>query len=264
MAAAAFAIAVPGDGSQRFQPIHVDDVVRVVSMALETDRLVRQTVDPVGPRAITLREILEDYRRWLGIAPARVVQVPMPLVRLACALGDRIGGPLNTTALRQLEHGNTGDVEAFTRATGIVPREWRAALAAEPSHVQDRWHARIYFVRPILRFALAFLWLVSGVTGILELRGWSVLVASQTAMGFGAALSLLALACVADVAIALLLLRRWKPRTLAATQVALVVAYSAIATFLWPSLWLEPLGPLFKNVPIAAAALALGAIEETG
>jgi alanyl-tRNA synthetase len=32
MAAAPFAIAVPGDGSQRFQPIHVDDVVRVVSV----------------------------------------------------------------------------------------------------------------------------------------------------------------------------------------------------------------------------------------
>jgi uncharacterized protein YbjT (DUF2867 family) len=262
MAATPFAIAVPGDGSQSFQPVHVDDVIRAVVLALESERLVRRTVDPVGPEPIELRAILEDYRRWLGLARARVVRVPMPLVRWACALGDRLGGALNTTALRQLEYGNTGDVEAFTRATGIVPREWRAALAAEPAHVQDRWHARIYFVRPLLRITLAFLWLISGLAGLLELRGWAVLLASQTPLGFGAALVLLGLGCVADVAIALLVLRRWKPGALAATQVALIAAYSAVATLLWPSLWLEPLGPLFKNVPIIAAALALGAIEE--
>jgi hypothetical protein len=253
---------VPADGEQQFQPVHVDDVIRVVALALETDRLLRQTVDPVGPQPMTLRAILQDYRHWLGLAPARVMQVPAALVRLACAVGDRIGGPLNTTALRQLEHGNTGDVEAFTRATGIVPREWRAWLAAEPAHVQDRWHARIYFVRPLLRFALAFLWLISGLTGMLELRGWAVLLASQTALGFGAALLVLGIACVIDVAIGLLVLRRWRPRVLAGMQLALIAAYSAVATVLWPSLWLEPLGPLFKNVPIAAAALALGAIEE--
>ena len=262
MAATPFAITVPGDGSQQFQPVHVDDVTRVVLLALESDRLVRQTVDPVGSQPIALRAILEDYRRWLGLAPARVIHAPMTLVRFACAVGDRIGGPLNTTALRQLEHGNTGDVEAFTRATGIVPREWKAALAAEPAHLQDRWHARIYFVRPILRFTLAFLWLISAVAGVLELRGWAVLLASQTPLAFGTALCILGLACLVDVAVALLILRRWKPPALAAAQVALIAAYSAVATLLWPSLWLEPLGPLFKNVPIAAAALALGAIEE--
>jgi len=262
MAATPFAIALPGDGAQQFQPVHMDDVVRVVSLALESDRLVRTTVDPVGPRPIPLREILEDYRRWLGLAPARAIHVPMPIVRFACALGDRMGGPLNTTALRQLEHGNAGDVDAFTGATGIVPREWKDSLAAEPAHVQDRWHARIYFVRPLLRFALAFLWLISGLSGLAELRGWSVLLASQTPLAFGAAFVLLALACLGDVAIAFLVMRRWKPRALAGLQVALIAAYTAIATLLWPSLWLEPLGPLFKNVPIVAAALALGAIEE--
>ena len=45
-------------------------------------------------------------------------------------------------------------------------------------------------------------------------------------------------------------------------QLLAIAAYTATASVLWPSLWLESLGPLLKNIPIAAAALALGAIEE--
>ena len=63
-------------------------------------------------------------------------------------------------------------------------------------------------------------------------------------------------------AIAVLLARRWRPRRVALAQVILISGYTAIATALWPSLWSESLGPLLKNLPILAAALALGAIEE--
>jgi hypothetical protein len=62
--------------------------------------------------------------------------------------------------------------------------------------------------------------------------------------------------------IALLLLGRWRPRRLAFAQALLIALYTAAATVLWPSLWNEALGPLAKNLPIIAAALALGAIED--
>ncbi|MBC8023889.1 MAG: SDR family oxidoreductase, partial [Burkholderiales bacterium] len=262
MAALPFAIPVPGDGGQRFQPIHVSDLSRVVVLALEGDTLVRQTLEPVGPEAVALRTILEDYRRWLGFGGAPVIAVPRTLVRLACRAGDLAGGPLNSTSLAQLEHGNTGDAEAFSRATGISPRGWKESLAAEPAHAQDRWHARLFFVRPALRYALAFLWIISGVTGLIDLRAWALLMVSRLSIGIGTALAGLALACAIDLLIAVLLLRRWKPRRLAFIQVAAIAAYTAGATVLWPSLWVEPLGPLFKNVPIAVAVLAWGAIEE--
>ena len=117
-------------------------------------------------------------------------------------------------------------------------------------------------MRPVLRCTLAFLWLASGITGILDLRDWSVLLSSRLPIGSGAALALLGGACLFDLAIGALLLRRWRPRRLALVQLAAIAAYTAVATALWPSLWLEPLGPLFKNVPIVAAVLAHGAIEE--
>ncbi len=125
--------------------------------ALESDALVGTTLDPVGPETVTLREILVDYRRWLGLAAAPVVVVPRALVRVAARIGDLAGGPLNSTALAQLEHGNTGDYAAFERAIGFPCMGWRAALARHPAHAQDRWHARLYFVPPLLGLVLVLL-----------------------------------------------------------------------------------------------------------
>ena len=262
LAALPFAIPVPGKGDPQFQPIHVDDLAKVVAQALETDSLVRKTLDPVGPEIVTLRAILQDYRRWLGLKPAPFVAIPAALVRAAARVGDRLGGALNSTALAQLEHGNTGDYAAFERASGIAALGWREAIARHPAHAQERWHARLSFVRPVLRLTLAFLWLLSGIAGLFALRQWAMLMTSPMHVSLLVAEAVLAAACLVDVALAILVIWRWRPRTLALIQVLVIAAYTAIATAFWPSLWAEALGPLAKNVPIIAAVLALGAIEE--
>jgi len=116
--------------------------------------------------------------------------------------------------------------------------------------------------RPLLRYALAIFWIGSAVTGMLDLRGWGVLLVNQLSIGMGVALSVVGAACVVNAVVALFVFRAWKPRRLATAQFFLVLAYTAIATLLFPSLWLEPLGPLLKNVPILAAIVAWGALEE--
>jgi hypothetical protein len=262
LAALPFAIPVPGDGAQEFQPIHMDDLARVVAMAIEEDTLVRKTVDPVGPDVVSLRRLLEDYRRWLGMAPARVISIPRALLRISAWLGDRLGGPVNSTAMAQLAFGNSGDAAAFERAVGFAPRRWRDALTREPAHAQDRWHARLYFVRPLLRFTLAALWIGSGVAGMFALREWGPSLGAALGIASApASVALLAL-CAADVAIGTQVARRWRPRLLAGIQVALVASYTLVATLLWPEMWAHPLGMLLKNLPIVAAILVLGAIEE--
>jgi uncharacterized protein YbjT (DUF2867 family) len=262
MAALPFAIPVPGDGAQAFQPIYIDDLARVLALSIETDRLVHKTIDPVGPEVVTLAAILRDYRSWLGLPAAPTVSVPFAIVRTAAAFGSRLGGPINDTSLAQLRHGNTGDYEAFHRQAGVDAAGWKASLATHPAHEQDLWHARLYFARPVLRYTLAILWLASGITGLLDLRGWGVLLISQLPIRMGTALSVLAAACIVDLIVALLVVRRWRPRRLALIQLGLVAGYTAVATVLFPSLWLEPLGPLLKNLPILAAILAWAAIED--
>ncbi|HJT05453.1 MAG TPA: NAD(P)H-binding protein [Stellaceae bacterium] len=260
LAAFPFVIPVPGEGRQLFQPIHIGDLAATVLRILAEPSIRRITIDPVGPEPLMLRDIVMALRRWLGLPTARVLPIPRAVVRLAARIGDLLGGPLNTTALHQMEYGNTGSVERFTALTGLRPRSFAAALERAPAQVQDRWHARLYFVRPLLRFTLATLWLGSGLVGLVVPISSSA--AELLAVASPAFRTLLVwLSCGLDIAVGVALVARWRPRVTAGVQIGAIVTYTAILSLLRPALWLDPFGPLLKNLPIIAAVLALGAIE---
>ncbi len=86
-----FAVPLPGDGGQMFQPVHMADLVRAVCRLVEPDAPARLALDVVGPEAMPLRDILVALGGWLGIAGRRTLAVPMPLVRLATRCADAIG-----------------------------------------------------------------------------------------------------------------------------------------------------------------------------
>lgn len=91
----------------------------------------------------------------------------MPLIGLVARGGDLLGaGPVTTTALAQMEYGNVADPVGFSAAIGFRPRAMERAFQAAPSHVQDRWHARLYFIPPLLTGILALLWIGSGAAGL--------------------------------------------------------------------------------------------------
>jgi hypothetical protein len=69
-------------------------------------------------------------------------------------------------------------------------------------------------------------------------------------------------ACLLDIVLGVAVLLRWWRGTLAIIQLTIVGAYSIALTIVQPSLWLEPLGPLLKNLPFVAAVLVLAAIEQ--
>jgi hypothetical protein len=126
-------------------------------------------VEPVGPQTISLRELLEQYRLWMGFGHGHRINVPMPAMRLLARIGDLARlGPMTTTSLQQLIAGNAGDGLAFEEAIGFRPRSLQSALQARPAQVQDRWHARLYFLSPLIRVTLVFLWLASAALGFLN------------------------------------------------------------------------------------------------
>jgi len=165
---------------------------------------------------------------------------------------------MNSTSIRQLEFGNAGDVEPFIRATGVVPRRWRDALLASPAQQQDRWHARFFFVRPLLRLTIAMTWIISGIAGLIHVPIDSMI----QLIGIGIPPEAFEAACLLDIAVGVAVLLRWRTGLLAIIQLAIVGAYSMVLSIIQPGLWLEPLGPLLKNLPFVASVLALAAVEQ--
>jgi nucleoside-diphosphate-sugar epimerase len=254
-------IPVIGRGGQPFRPIDMDDIAATILLLVEDRSINRMIIDPVGPDRVSLRDILIDLRAWLGLPPARIVSVPRWLVAAVARLGDLVGGPVSTTALKQLEFGNDGAPDRFTAATGIRPKGWRAVLQAHPAQWQDRWHARLYFVRPLLRASLVLTWLGSGIVGLMQPAGRLAPLLAQLELAGPVGEVMAKGFSLVDLAMALALLLRWRPGLTAALQLAVVLGYTIGLGFLMPDLWIDPFGPLLKNLPIMAAILALAAME---
>lgn len=263
LAAMPIAVPLPGDGSYAFSPIHARDLARAVRIVCEDARFAGQVLDPAGPETLALRDMLDRYRRWLGFGRARFVPVPLPAMRLLGRIGDLFGdGPMSSNSLNQTIAGNAGDGRAFAEAIGFAPRSLDVTLRENPAQVQDRWHARLFFLAPAITAVLALLWVASGLLGLL--RGEEATVALVAALGLPTAWGgpLRVGSSLADLALATALLAGVRPRLLVPAQLIVIAGYTLVIGLAQPQLWLDPLGPLLKNLPILVLVLVGGAIAD--
>jgi nucleoside-diphosphate-sugar epimerase len=256
--------AVPGDGQFQVQPVHVDDVVRAVVLAVERDDLKDLTADVGGREPITFDALLDVLARRLGKRQARKFHVPVGIMRAAAAVTDALGGrgPITGEELGMLRRGNVGDNRPFIEQFGFEPIPYAAGIARKPLTEADRWHARLTHVRLPLRWSVAFIWLITGFISIFVSteRGFDLL----AQVGITGALANLALYGTASLEIALGLATAagWRVRLMGCVQILLMCGFMAILTARMPTLWLDPFGPLTKNIPLIGATLAMMALEE--
>lgn len=257
---------VPGRGAQPLQPIAAEDVGAAMVAALARPRVAGEVLELAGPHVLSLHDYLLTWRRWLGFGRAYTLAVPAPLVRLACALGEHLGnGPLGNTIARMLERGNVGADDAGARLRerlGLWPRSLQCALAETPSHVQDRWHARLYFCLPLLRASMALLWIGSGMVGWLAPTADVVAAAPGSSLPAGSLLALARATASADLLLGALCLLRWRPRLVLCLMLAMLLGYTFAIGIAWPVHWLDPFGGLLKNLPLIAALALLLATDE--
>jgi len=246
------------------QIVHLDDLVESVVFFLAPEAPARRVIEIVGPRCWSFEAVIRLFRHWLRLAPARNVALPR-LVSLALfRLGDALSllgwrPPVRTTARLEIAQGSTGDASEWTRITGIKPRDLATALIAEPASVQERWFARLYFLKPVVIATLSLFWIVTGLialgrgyqsgeelmqeAGLGALAGPAVVAAAILDIAIGAAIAIRALAA---------------PALYAALSVSVLYAFAA--TVLLPRLWADPLGPTVKMIPILVLNLVALAI----
>ncbi|OWQ90765.1 hypothetical protein CDN99_11350 [Roseateles aquatilis] len=106
------------------------------------------------------------------------------------------------------------------------------------------------------RGVLIALWLATAVASVVELDGRSrdLLLAARTPEAWIAPLILGG--ALADLLVGLAMWR-WHRRWVYRLAGALMLGMTAVATLILPSLWLDPLGCLTKNLPIAVLLLIL-------
>lgn len=105
----------------------------------------------------------------------------------------------------------------------------------------------------LLRMGVVFVWLATAAASLWEFNGQSMdLLAKAGIIDHRVATALITAGAGVDFLIGIAMML-WPSRRVYLTALALMLAMTAAASVLDPSLWLHPLGPLTKNVPIAAA-----------
>ena len=248
------------------QPMEAEDLGRLVVAIVESIEAPRGTYEVGGPEALTLRDYLLHWRRWLRIDGVRALSVPLQLATAGVWFADRFGnGPMSKTIWRMLVRGNACEADALARLQrdfGFRPRSLEQALGEHPSRAQDRWHARLYALAPILRFAVAIVWILSGIAGwITSSTQIKALVAQSLLVGLHP-IELARVCGALDIALGIALLLGWRSRQIVLAMLLCMLAYTLAFGMLLPALWLDPLGGLLKNLIVLPALIVLFVLQD--
>jgi uncharacterized protein YbjT (DUF2867 family) len=248
------------------QTVAVEDVAQTVAKAVGGHIPNGTDLDLAAPERLTLAQLVQLHRQWLGLPSATVFQVPSFLGRFCTLLADLAGrlgwrSPLRSTAMAVMEQGVISREGNANASAGQVLQTAQQALQAYPSGVQDLWFARLYLLKPIIIVSLSVFWLLSGLIPLLD--------ASRAAEHFlpfmtpFMAIALTLATCAVDIALGLLVLVRPFARTALTGMLAVALSYLLGGTLLQPDLWLDPLGPLVKVLPFMPLCLvALATLDE--
>jgi uncharacterized protein YbjT (DUF2867 family) len=255
-------LGVPGDGRYWVQPIHIDDLAECVVRLFEPGAPLRCRIPLAGPCRITYRDMLLSLREQLGLPKPLVMGMPMPILKQMAKVAQHIPGTLLTPdTLSMLERGNVADVDSTERLLNRPPRAISQFL---PPHEVPalRAQARMDWLLPVFRLAIALVWLVSGVVslGLFPIDQSLALLAELNIQGAPAYLALYALSFL-DIGMGVATLA-WPSKRLTQFQLAIVLGYTLAVSLFLPAFWLHPFGPILKNLPILVSLLALIVMEE--
>lgn len=254
--ASAPVLPLPRGGGQQVQPVHVDDLAQAIVRIATGVVPAPAVLDAVGPRPLPLREYLTVLGKALARAP-RIVALPRVAETLLPLAARATGGLVSRDALRMLEAGSTADPAGMAAVLG--------RRARDPSGFVDAQAARALAARLrtgqavlCLRLALAMMWLG---TAWVSLWGYprqdSLALLARLDLHGGVADLALWSGALLDAALGLAMLVLPRRRRVYLAQLLLMAGYTVLISLWLPEFWLHPFGPLLKNIPVAAAIIAL-------
>jgi uncharacterized protein YbjT (DUF2867 family) len=265
---AGFPLLVPALFPDRIvQVVSAEDVAEAVARAIAPGASARMSLDIASVEKTTLGEILTALRAWLGFRPAPLAPVPAALVGAVALAADAIASlgwrsPMRTTSIAQLKAGIAAEEDSVEAVLGFKPTSLGQMLAGWPSGVQERWFARLYFLKPVALIVLIGFWFASGAIGLTVGFPRAVAALAAVAAPLAAAKAMVIGGAILDMVLAVLACARSTAPAALVGMVGVSAAYLIGATVLRPDLWADPFGPLIKVVPGAILALAVLAIMD--
>lgn len=119
-----------GDGQARFQPLWIQDMVTLMTQALNDPKTIGQIYEVGGPEQLTYEAMVKQIlfalrrKRWL-------LKIPVPLMRPVVKIMEIVlpKPPATTSLLDLLNVDNTATVDAVEREFGFKPRRFGEVIS---------------------------------------------------------------------------------------------------------------------------------------
>jgi uncharacterized protein YbjT (DUF2867 family) len=121
-------VPVPGDGTSRFQPLHVADLAQCIRVALTREDLLGRSHEIGGPEAVSYDELLSEAMTTLGMRRPRL-HLPVALMKPGAIVMSLLSPdpPVTAEQLDLLKADNAPPVNEIDRF-GVRPRPFRGGL----------------------------------------------------------------------------------------------------------------------------------------
>ena len=116
-------VAIPGDGTTRFQPLSVDDLAVAIERSLAEPERTASVYELGGPAHLTYTEIVDAVMAATGKRRLKV-RIPVPLISALTAVTDRVLPvfPVSHDQVASMSRPNYTSLDAFRQAFGSEPR----------------------------------------------------------------------------------------------------------------------------------------------
>lgn len=123
-------IPVPGSGANRFQPIHVDDLVACVVRAIGLDAAANATYEVGGASQVTFNELIGGFATALGVKKP-MAHAPVAILRVVASVMEAVmpRPPVTRDQLANLGRDNVTKSRAITDVFGVKPLGFDEILA---------------------------------------------------------------------------------------------------------------------------------------
>ncbi|CAA6821376.1 MAG: Putative NAD-dependent epimerase/dehydratase, partial [uncultured Sulfurovum sp.] len=219
-----------GDGSQKLQPIAVEDLALTVKRAIESHEKAIE-LNLVGSKSITYKALLENFRAWLGLNPTRFVSMPTFGTDF---MGKLLDEPtVSKDNITMLNKGNTASVEPLKKFLNYTPASMEERLFSTKVSTAQKLFASLYFMRPLLRLVIGFVWIWSGVvSAFLYPQPLALELLYEIGIPEVMAVPLLYFASFLDIAIGVLTIVGYRLQSLLKFQLLVITVYTLLLSFL--------------------------------
>jgi len=255
---------VINNGNQKIQPIHIKDVCTAISKLCNGSSITKTYIPLVGPEPLTIRELTGYLKKWLGFKKSRLINIPNKIALIVAWLIQFMPNSIiSPESIRMLNKGNTSDVSLFINIFGFTPISFKQSLMQSPARQADKWHAKLTILRPLLKFSIAFVWIVTGIVSIFIYpieSSFNLL--SQVGITYPYNYFALYTAATLDFIIGISILVNYRIKIIGIAQIILILSYTLLITLFLTEQWAHPFGPIVKNIPLIASILIMISLED--